>query len=198
MSDDIYLEQPPPVKVRPAGLGSLGSDSYIEEPFTIRSPHRVHIGSDVMIGARSLLSLVEEYNGKRHEPLLVVGDGTEIGRDFYVACVGEIHIGARVGISARVFIGDSARDYGDPAQEYVDMPIDDPAPVRIGDGVVIGIGALILPGVTVGERACVAGGSVVTRDVPPRCLVFGNPARIVRSWDQESEKWIAGPPRRDT
>lgn len=52
-------------------------------------------------------------------------------------------------------------------------------PVTLEDGCSIGAGSVILPGVTVGARAMVGAGSVVTRDVPPDSLVRGNPAAIV-------------------
>ena len=55
------------------------------------------------------------------------------------------------------------------------------APVRIGRGVWIAAGATVLQGVTVGDDAVVAAGAVVTRDVPPRTLVAGVPARAVRA-----------------
>jgi galactoside O-acetyltransferase len=54
------------------------------------------------------------------------------------------------------------------------------APVKIGDRVWIGFGASILKGVTVGEGSIVAAGAMVTRDVPPYCIVGGNPARLIR------------------
>jgi tetrahydrodipicolinate N-acetyltransferase len=60
-------------------------------------------------------------------------------------------------------------------------------PVRIGDEVWIGTGATILPGVSIGERAVIAAGSVVTTDVPGGVVVGGNPARIIAedvSWNQ--------------
>ena len=61
------------------------------------------------------------------------------------------------------------------------------APVVIGDRVWIGCRATVLKGVTVGDGAVVAACSVVTRDVPPRALVAGNPARVVRedvTWEE--------------
>ena len=61
------------------------------------------------------------------------------------------------------------------------------APVTIGDRVWIGCRATVLKGVTIGDGAVVAACSVVTRDVPPRALVAGNPARVVRedvTWEE--------------
>lgn len=52
--------------------------------------------------------------------------------------------------------------------------------VTLGKGAVLGAGAVVLPEITIGENAVVGAGAVVTRDVPARCLVLGNPARIVR------------------
>ena len=56
-----------------------------------------------------------------------------------------------------------------------------PRPVKIGTKVWIGSHATLLPGVTVGEGAIVAAGAVVTRDVPPRSVVAGVPARVIKS-----------------
>ncbi|MGD1048875.1 MAG: acyltransferase [Candidatus Krumholzibacteriaceae bacterium] len=53
--------------------------------------------------------------------------------------------------------------------------------VRIGRGAYIGVNAIILPGVTVGEGSIVGAGSVVTKDVPPYSVAVGNPARVIRS-----------------
>ena len=47
----------------------------------------------------------------------------------------------------------------------------------------MGSGATILAGVTIGEGAIVGAGSVVTKDVPPRTVVAGNPARVLRTLD---------------
>lgn len=51
---------------------------------------------------------------------------------------------------------------------------------RIGQRCFIGARSVILPGIEIGDECVVAAGSVVTKDVPPRCIVAGNPARILR------------------
>lgn len=54
------------------------------------------------------------------------------------------------------------------------------APIHIGKGVRLGMGTIIMPGVTIGEGAATGAGSVVTKDVPAWTIVAGNPARIIR------------------
>jgi maltose O-acetyltransferase len=55
------------------------------------------------------------------------------------------------------------------------------SPIRIGNDVWIGGAAVVLPGVTIGDRSVVGAGTVVVRDVPPDTVVVGNPARVVRT-----------------
>lgn len=53
-------------------------------------------------------------------------------------------------------------------------------PVRIGKNCWIGAGAVILPGVTIGDDTVIGAGSVVTKDIPSRCVAVGNPCRVLR------------------
>jgi serine acetyltransferase len=101
-----------------------------------------------------------------------IGD-SYVGRDclFDEEAPEFIDIGEGVTISSRVIIAthDSSRNLA--------------ASVRVEDSAFIGIGAILLPGVTVGEGAVVGAGAVVTRSVAPGALVGGSPARPLRSSD---------------
>jgi maltose O-acetyltransferase len=63
-------------------------------------------------------------------------------------------------------------------------------PIRIGHDAWIGGGAIILPGVTIGDGSVVGAGSVVVHDVPPASVVVGNPARIVRTLESREGHWV--------
>jgi acetyltransferase-like isoleucine patch superfamily enzyme len=183
-----HLWSPAPVYARPQGLGALGKGSYFTEPYTIFSPQRVHIGRGVLFNERAVLSARGRDDGGG---TLRIGDDCKIGSDFYVHCAHDVEIGARVGISARVAIGDAVGNMS-PEPPTAEVEAADRAAVRIRDGVIVGIGAIVLPGVTIGERAAVGAGAVVTRDVAPRAVVFGNPARTVGFWDEETGDFVSG------
>lgn len=58
-------------------------------------------------------------------------------------------------------------------------------PVKIGSDVWVGGGAIICPGVTIGDRAVIGAGSVVTRDIPADTFAAGNPCKVIRWLDEE-------------
>ena len=57
------------------------------------------------------------------------------------------------------------------------------APIVIKDGAHIGIGSIIMPGVTIGKGAVIGAGSVVTRDIPPYCVAVGVPCKVVKTFE---------------
>ena len=69
----------------------------------------------------------------------------------------------------------------DESMAYTGQGVEVVGETRIGAGAFVGVHCVILPGVTVGARAVVGAGSVVTRDVPPGSVVAGVPARVIRS-----------------
>lgn len=126
-----------------------------------------------------------------------IGDGSRIGT--FV----EIQKGARIGrhckvsshtficegvtVEDEVFIGHGVTFVNDRYPRATSLPGQlqgdadwECVPTRVRRGASIGSGATILCGVTIGEGAIVGAGSVVTRDVPPRVIVAGNPARLFR------------------
>ena len=129
------------------------------------------------------------------ERLAVVGEGTVVRPPFYCDYGFNISLGAGVFLNFNCVILDVvAVTIGDKTQIgpcvqilTADHPRDAAArvsglefgrPIRIGRNVWIGGGAVILPGVTIGDDAIIGAGSIVTRDVPTGATAFGNPARV--------------------
>jgi acetyltransferase-like isoleucine patch superfamily enzyme len=94
--------------------------------------------------------------------------------------------GAGITIEDDVMLGSCVHIYvhnhkfDDLAMPIIDQGHYRSEPVLLKRGAWVGAGAIILPGVVVGDNAVVGAGSVVTRSVPPHTLVAGNPARVIR------------------
>ena len=61
-------------------------------------------------------------------------------------------------------------------------------PTRIGDGVLVGAGAVVLEGICIGDNAVIGAGAVVTHDIPSGAVALGVPAKVVKSRDDIGEK----------
>lgn len=115
---------------------------------------------------------------------IFIGDYVFINHGAAFHGVGGIHIGSNISFSPGVQIHTSNHRYeGGEAIPYDHVSY--LRPVRIESHCWIGANVLIAPGVTIGEGAVVAMGSVVTKDVPALAIVGGNPARVIRMRDRE-------------
>lgn len=114
--------------------------------------------------------------GSGPDGVLRLGDRVFVNEGAYLFAVKEITVGNDVRIGPEVHIYDSDfHPVGPESETRV-------APIRIGNDVWIGQRAIILPGVEIGDHSVVGAGAVVTRSVPSRCVVAGNPAVVVREF----------------
>jgi len=173
----------------PSRFRAFGAGSVLVPPVRVSAPELIEIGAQVRVLEGTWLSVERAVAGV--EPRLVIGDRVRIGRNCLIACVGSVTIEADVLTSDGVFIGDTYHDYRDPDLPVAAQPMAAPEPVLIGRGAFLGVHSVVLPGVSIGANAYVGAGAVVTRDVPPRTVVVGNPARPVRAWDAEQRRWTS-------
>lgn len=127
----------------------------------------VYAGGRINVNAGAKLSLGSGY----------------MNHDCVIDCFSFITIGHGVVISERVVIRDSD-NHAIISTENGELKSDEKpaaAPIVIQDHVWLGMNVIVLKGVTIGEGAIVAAGSVVTKDVPPHCLVAGVPAKVVKT-----------------
>ena len=117
---------------------------------------------------------------RRADAELTIGDDCGFTGTTLVAA-DRVVIGDRVLVGGNASIVDTDFHPLTPEGRAEDINAGAAAPIVIGDDVFVGMEALILKGVTVGEGAVVGAGSVVTQDVSPRTVVAGNPATVVRT-----------------
>ncbi len=136
----------------------LGDQSCVRE--------RVAIGDDVVVGRGSLV-----------ENDTTIGARTKIQAEAYVTAYSTVE--------QDVFIAPCVVTTNDNFMGRTEKRLALMKGPTIRRGARIGGGAILCPGVEIGEEAFVGAGAVVTKDVPPRALVVGNPARILREVDED-------------
>ena len=141
--------------------------------------NKFHLGND---------STIEDFttinNGVGE---IYIGDRTRIG----LGCtlIGPVKVGNDVRLAQNIVMSGLNHNYED-----ITLPISQQgvttAPIVIEDESWIGSNSVVLPGVTIGKHCVVAAGSIVIKDVPPWSVVAGNPARIIKQYNQETKLWV--------
>ena len=150
----------------------------------------VIIGNDVMLKsgfadnptACSLRTGISCARGAR----MVIGDKAGLF-GVTIICLKSVTIGSETLIAGGTHIYDSDFHSLDPVARIGGDDEAETLPVSIGNQCWIGSRCLILRGVTIGDQAVIGAGSVVTKDVPPRQVWAGNPARLIKELEGESK-----------
>lgn len=162
----------------------IGNDIYIHPTANVSNQATIGDGSKIWINVQ-----IRE-NAQ-------IGEGCIVSKDVYIdhaVKIGDhckiqnsVSVYHGVEIGNDVFVGPNACFTNDkvPRAFNTEWKITE---THIGNGVSIGANATIVCGITIGEYAMVAAGSVVTKDVPPYTLVMGNPARPVARIDKEGNR----------
>ncbi|MDZ7674484.1 MAG: acyltransferase [Acidimicrobiales bacterium] len=167
-------------------FASFGPYSELGAPTTsIVNPEAIHVGTFVKIGKHAVIeALVPERGiGVRIE------DGAYIGHFPRITAVGEVVIGEEAMLSDRVYVSDTGHIYEDATQPIKRQGLRDGRRVEIARGAWLGIGAVVVGNVRIGENAVVGANTVVREDVPDYTVVAGNPAKEVRRYDGERWQW---------
>lgn len=166
----------------------FGKNTIIDyDQVLIRGEKYIEIGADCYIGRGGQLTATDTYCGERWTPEIIIGDNCRIGTYCHITAVKGIFIGNNVLTGKSILITDNA--HGRSERMMLDIPptlrpLSSVGPVTICDNVWIGDKVSIMPGVTIGKGSIVAANSVVTRDVPPYCIVGGIPAKIIKYLDR--------------
>jgi acetyltransferase-like isoleucine patch superfamily enzyme len=182
-------------KLYPWILGSVGRNVVFGINVTVRHPHKIRIGDNVVIDDGCCL----DAKGMDNRGILI-GNGVFIGRNTILSCKnGDIEIdeGANIGFNCEIFsasrvrIGKSilmaAYTYlvgGDHLFDRTDIPVLQQGRtargIDVGDGVWLGAHVVVTDGSTIGRDAIIGAGAVVVGDIPEFAIATGIPARVTR------------------
>ena len=132
---------------------------------------------------------VFRYNTKLFHPKIIIHDGVTIQQGIHLTCADRIEIGANTAIAAHVTITDINHPYSD-----ISIPVErqdiEVSQVKIGKDCKIYNNSVILPGVVIGNHVVIGANSVVTHNIPDYCVAVGCPAKVIKRYDFEQNKWI--------
>lgn len=166
----------------------------IRRPAYIRGSQFIDYGNHLTTGVAVRLDAFESRVASG--PTLIFGNDVQLNDYVHIGASQEVRIGNNVLIASKVFISDHGHGgYG--GEDVNDSPGVPPAlrplkasPVIIEDNVWIGELVSILPGVKIGFGSVIGAGSVVTKDIPSRSVAVGNPAKVIKSYDDETNRWV--------
>ncbi len=141
--------------------------------------HRLSLGKSSLIEASCVVCT---WNGD-----VVLEDGACIGIGSIV--VGPALVGEKSVCGQNCFISGQSHCYEDVSRNVLAQGFRTEQ-VVIGKNVWIGSNAAILPGVKIGDHSVIGAGSTVVDDVPAFCVAVGNPARVIKQYDREAQKWV--------
>jgi acetyltransferase-like isoleucine patch superfamily enzyme len=167
-----------------AMCASIGKRLEMEQIPNIDGPVKIYLGDDVRLSGHISISGGRVFSDSEFR----VGNRSFIGAGCVFSVAKSITIGDDVLIAGGCTVSDYSQHPLDPEKRTAGMQVDpeDVRPIRIENRVWLGKGAMILPGVTVGEGAVVGAATVVTKDVPPGHICVGNPGRLLSRTVYES------------
>jgi len=174
----------------------------IELPRRLGNTNRIYMGDDIWIGPDCLIFAITEYPTKpmqdpqdkkinqTFDPVIKIGNRVTATGGLQIVAHKEITIEDDVMFASNINITDGLHGYENANKPYKYQNMFKIAPITIRRGCWIGQNVIILPGVTIGELAIVGANSLVTENIPEKCIAVGSPAKVIKKWNEDKKCWI--------
>lgn len=178
VAGDLYISDDPEISSRQQQairLAGRFQAAFLEDTEAAQGILRELLGA-VGEGSHVRAPIFVDYGSN-----ITIGEGTFINYNLTALDVVAVSIGShcQIGPNVQLLTATHPVEAG-PRRDKLESA----RPIVVGDNVWLGGGAIVLPGVTIGENTVVGAGSVVTRDIPSNVVAAGVPARIIRSIDR--------------
>ncbi|MDI5985630.1 acyltransferase [Halomonas sp. M4R5S39] len=190
-----------PEKADLPAFNACGVGVSFESPRKVLNPQCMSVGDHVKIGPYCQIAAITEYPGpwlrlpdekvelQRFEPIIHIGDRVTATSSLHIYSQHSVLIEDGVGFGPNVFINDASHGHECVDVPFMWQPLQDIAAVSIGRGCWIAANVVIMPGVHIGEQSIIGANSVVAESIPPYCIAAGAPAKVIKRWNVEAQRW---------
>lgn len=163
-----------------------GRGSFLFRPFRIDGAEGIEVGDKTVLqrGAWLYCCGIDGMPAS-----LKIGNGCVFGYNNHITSVRDVLIGDNVLTANNVYISDNLHGYDDISMPIMHQPIRFKRAVVIGEGCWIGENVCII-GAHIGKNCVIGANAVVTSDIPDYSVAVGIPARVIKRYDQQLQKWI--------
>jgi acetyltransferase-like isoleucine patch superfamily enzyme len=174
-------------------FASMGRGASVHYSCEIKrsTAHSISIGDRVVFAQDVWINVVS--GEATSNPKIVLGRGCQIGRRATISSRNRIVLEDDVLLAPSVLIMDHNHEYGDPDRPIHAQGVTAGGTIRIEKNCWLGHGAVIVCNhgeLTIGRNSVVGANAVVTRSIPPFSVVAGNPAKVIKTFDQVTGKWL--------
>ncbi|MBR5206437.1 MAG: acetyltransferase [Alistipes sp.] len=162
-------------------------------PIDLRGRKYIDFGYSLTtgVGCRFEAFVTDEQKRKK----IIFGKNVQVNDYVHISAMDSVVIGDNVLMASHVYISDNSHGFyggGENDSSPLTPPKDRPymiAPVKIGENTWIGEGVIVMPGVEIGSGCVIGAHSIVNKSIPNNCIAVGSPAKVVKKYSQESQKW---------
>lgn len=154
----------------------------------------VQMGENFLALEGLWLEAITRYSDQHFLPRIVIGDRVQASQWVHIAATHYVEIGDDVLIGSKVMITD--HNHGQYSAEHTPprippamRPLDRDRSTIIGRNVWLGDGVVVAPGSCVGEGCVVGANSVVTGNIPAGSICAGVPAKVIKTYDEQDQRW---------
>lgn len=160
---------------------------------TVKGSDYIQINEGAVIGQNSKILCWDKYFFNQEmqslHPSIQIGKNFRVTSDLTIQCGGNINIGDDVLMARNVFIIDYNHGIDPNSTNYLNNELQVES-INIGNGVWIGNNVTILPGTCIGNKCIIGAGSVIKSKIEDYCMVAGNPAKVIKKYNYDLQKWI--------
>lgn len=166
---------------------------YFNFPIIIKGRKFIDFGKSLTAGYYCRFEVFPNNDDPKKR--LIFGDNIQLNDFVHISAVEHVEIGDGTLMASHIYISDNSHGRYS-GSENDSSPLTPPdhreyiiAPVVIGKNVWIGEGAMVMPGVTIGDGCVIGAHTLVNKSIPPNSMAVGNPVRIIKEYSFERKCW---------